>query len=161
METQQDTNEETYYENESEENLQSAQQTVEEHPSTIQVYYDKEDENQKMRQPTPQQITTEESKTTLQEQQQQKSTEKTTQVKVQEDKSSFTHGLAVGLGIGCIGTFITLWISIFFIPILPSTITYEALLSIFIYPLIYLFAVGLIALTAAIVREYYSRKANI
>lgn len=161
METQQDTNEETYYENESEENLQSAQQSIEEQPQAIQVYYDKEEESQKMPQPTPQQITTEESKTALQERQQQKVAEETTQVEVQEDKSSFTHGLAVGLGIGCIGTFITLWISIFFIPMLPSTITYEALLSIFIYPLIYLFAVGLIALTAGVVREYYSRKANI
>ena len=47
---------------------------------------------------------------------------------------------------------------VFFSPQLPSTVTYEAMLSVFIYPLIYLLAVGLIALTAGIVREYYVRK---
>jgi len=53
-----------------------------------------------------------------------------------------------------------MWIAVFFTPQLPSAITYENLLVIFIYPLIYLLAVGLIALTAGIVREYYSRKSN-
>jgi len=71
-------------------------------------------------------------------------------------KSSFIHGIAVGLGLGCIGTFIIVWISLFFAPQLPPEATYEALLAIFIYPLIYLLAVGLIALTAGVVREYYS-----
>jgi len=74
------------------------------------------------------------------------------------DRSSFVHGLSVGLGIGCIATFIIMWITVFFSPILPSTITYESMLSVFIYPLIYLLAVGLVALTAGIVREYYVRK---
>lgn len=73
-----------------------------------------------------------------------------------EDRGSFVHGLSVGLGIGCIATFVIVWISIFFAPQLPS-VTYENLLAIFIYPLIYLLTVGLIALTAGIVREYYSR----
>jgi hypothetical protein len=77
-----------------------------------------------------------------------------------EDRSSFVHGLAVGLGIGCIATFVIMWIAVFFTPQLPSAITYENLLVIFIYPLIYLLAVGLIALTAGIVREYYSRKSS-
>ena len=75
-----------------------------------------------------------------------------------EDKSSFVHGLSVGLGLGCIATFVIMWIVVFFSPQLPSTVTYEAMLSVFIYPLIYLLAVGLIALTAGIVREYYVRK---
>ena len=75
-----------------------------------------------------------------------------------EDKSSFVHGLSVGLGLGCITTFVIMWIVVFFSPQLPSTVTYEAMLSVFIYPLIYLLAVGLIALTAGIVREYYVRK---
>lgn len=75
-----------------------------------------------------------------------------------EDKSSFVHGLSVGLGLGCITTFIIMWIVVFFSPQLPSTVTYEAMLSVFIYPLVYLLAVGLIALTAGIVREYYMRK---
>jgi len=76
-----------------------------------------------------------------------------------EDRSSFIHGLAVGLGIGCIATFVITWIAIFFTPMLPS-VTYETLLSIFIYPLIYLLAVGLVSLTAGIVREYYAKKSR-
>jgi hypothetical protein len=77
-----------------------------------------------------------------------------------EDRSGFIHGLSVGLGIGCIATFVIIWVSVFFMPQLPSAVTYEGLLSIFIYPLIYLLAVGLIALTAGIVREYYSAKSK-
>jgi hypothetical protein len=72
------------------------------------------------------------------------------------DRPSFVHGLAVGLGIGCISTFVIMWIAVFFSPQLPSTVTYEAMLAVFIYPLIYLLAVGLVALTAGIVREYYT-----
>jgi fructose-specific phosphotransferase system IIC component len=75
-----------------------------------------------------------------------------------EDRSGFIHGLAVGLGIGCITTFVIMWIAVFFTPLLPPAVTYETLLSIFIYPLIYLLAVGLIALTAGVVREYYARR---
>jgi threonine/homoserine/homoserine lactone efflux protein len=74
-----------------------------------------------------------------------------------EDRSSFIHGLAVGLGIGCIATFIIMWIAVFFTPLMP-TVSYESLLAVFIYPLLYLLAVGLVALTAGIVREYYSRR---
>jgi len=77
-----------------------------------------------------------------------------------EDRSNFVHGLAVGLGIGCIATFVIVWISLFFTPKLPNAVTYENLLSIFIYPLIYLLTVGLIALTAGIVREYYGTKSK-
>jgi hypothetical protein len=73
-------------------------------------------------------------------------------------RSGFIDGLSVGLGIGCIGAFVITWISVFFTPKMPSSITYENLLSVFIYPLIYLFAVGLIALTAGIVRQYYSMR---
>ena len=74
-----------------------------------------------------------------------------------EDRSSFIHGLAVGLGIGCIATFIIMWIAVFFTPMMP-TVSYESLLAVFIYPRLYLLAVGLVALTAGIVREYYSRR---
>jgi len=76
----------------------------------------------------------------------------------EEGRSSFIHGLSVGLGIGCITAFVITWITVFFSPMLPSTITYESMLSVFIYPLIYLLAVGLITLTAGVVREYYTRK---
>ncbi len=78
-----------------------------------------------------------------------------------EDRSGFVHGLSTGLGIGCIATFIIMWITVFFSPQLPSTVTYEAMLAIFIYPLVYLLAVGLIALTAGIVREYYLRRSSL
>ena len=77
-----------------------------------------------------------------------------------EDRGNFVHGLAVGLGIGCIATFVIVWISLFFTPKLPNAVTFENLLSIFIYPLIYLLAVGLSALTAGIVREYYGTKSK-
>ncbi len=73
-------------------------------------------------------------------------------------RSGFLHGLSVGLGISCIATFVIIWITLFFTPQMPSTITYETLLSVFIYPLIYLLTVGLIALTAGIVREYFVRQ---
>lgn len=78
----------------------------------------------------------------------------------EEDRSRFINGLSVGLGIGCIATFVIIWISVFFTPQLPSTITYEVMLSVFIYPLIYLLAVGLIALTAGVVKEYYTKRSS-
>ncbi|HVP93305.1 MAG TPA: hypothetical protein VMS94_06170 [Acidobacteriota bacterium] len=73
----------------------------------------------------------------------------------QVDRTKFFHGLAVGLGIGCIATFVIVWITVFFAPRMPSGVTYENLLAIFVYPLIYLLAIGLIALTAGVVKEYY------
>ncbi len=76
----------------------------------------------------------------------------------QGDRSSFIHGLSVGLGLGCISTFIIMWVVVFFTPQISQTLTYESMLSMFIYPMLYLLAVGLIALTAGIVREYYVRK---
>jgi uncharacterized membrane protein YdbT with pleckstrin-like domain len=69
-------------------------------------------------------------------------------------RSSFAHGLSVGLGIGCIATFAMIWVSVFFTPRLPS-ITYVSMLATFIYPLVYLLAVGLITLTAGIVKEFH------
>lgn len=78
--------------------------------------------------------------------------------KEEADRAIFVNGLSVGLGIGCIVTFVIVWIAVFFTPQLPAEATYEDLLSIFIYPLIYLLATGLITLTAGIVREYYTAK---
>jgi hypothetical protein len=75
-----------------------------------------------------------------------------------EDRSGFLHGMAVGLGFGCVATFVVVWLTVFFTPLVPSEATYENLLSIFIYPMIYLLAVGLVALTAGIVREYFTRR---
>ncbi|MBS7616521.1 hypothetical protein KEJ45_04920 [Candidatus Bathyarchaeota archaeon] len=85
-------------------------------------------------------------------------TEKKQKIENQENSSSFIHGLSVGLGMGCITAFIITWIAVFFSPMLPSAITYESMLSIFIYPMLYMLALGLVALTAGVVREYYTRK---
>jgi len=71
-------------------------------------------------------------------------------------RKGFFNGLAVGVGIGCIATFIILWTAIYFTPKLPTAITYENLLSIFIYPLLYLLTIGLVFLTAGLVKEKYS-----
>ncbi|MEM3596713.1 MAG: hypothetical protein QXJ53_01065 [Candidatus Bathyarchaeia archaeon] len=97
----------------------------------------------------------------LEEREQEREAQKTKANNQTEDRSSFVHGLSVGLGVGCIATFIIVWVSLFFTPQLPQAITYENLLSVFIYPLIYLLAVGLVALTAGIVREYYSTRGKI
>jgi hypothetical protein len=78
--------------------------------------------------------------------------------KHEADRAIFVNGLSVGLGMGCIATFVVMWIAVFFTPQLPAGATYENLLSIFIFPLIYLLAIGLITLTAGIVREYYAAK---
>ena len=78
--------------------------------------------------------------------------------KHEADRAIFVNGLSVGLGIGCIVTFVVMWIAVFFTPQLPAGATYENLLSMFIYPLIYLLTIGLVTLTAGIVREYYTAK---
>jgi threonine/homoserine/homoserine lactone efflux protein len=75
-----------------------------------------------------------------------------------EKKGGFANGLAVGVGIGFIATFVVMWIAVFFSPQLPAGTTYQTMLSIFIYPLVYLLAVGSITLTAGIVREYYTQR---
>jgi hypothetical protein len=75
--------------------------------------------------------------------------------------NSFVHGLAAGLGIGCIMAFVLMWIAVFFTPRLASGITYETMLATFIYPLIYLFALGLVALTVGIVSEHYTNKSHV
>jgi len=72
-------------------------------------------------------------------------------------RDSFVDGLAVGLGLGSIASFAMVWVSLFFSPLLPQSATYENLLASFIYPLIYLLGIGLVALTAGVVREYYSK----
>jgi hypothetical protein len=78
----------------------------------------------------------------------------------EEEKGVFVNGLAVGVGIGFIATFVVMWIAIFFSPQLPAGTTYQTLLSMFIYPLVYLLAVGSITLTAGIVREYYAHRSG-
>ena len=75
-----------------------------------------------------------------------------------ENKVEFVNGLFVGVGVGCISTFVIIWVSLFFTPQLPQAISYQSMLSVFIYPLFYLLAVGLVALTAGVVREYFSAR---
>jgi hypothetical protein len=72
------------------------------------------------------------------------------------NRKVFINGLSVGLGIGCITTFAVMWIAIFFTPQMPPGATYQDLLSIFIFPMIYLLAIGLVTLTLGIVREFYA-----
>jgi fructose-specific phosphotransferase system IIC component len=136
MESKQETNEEVHYEDEA---TKDAQNEVIEQETEQEGYVASEG---------------------TEEQTEDAAEEKNEKPTVREDRSGFVHGLCVGLGIGCIATFVIMWITVFFTPQLPSLITYEALLAIFIYPLIYLLAIGLIALTAGIVREYYARKSN-
>jgi hypothetical protein len=78
----------------------------------------------------------------------------------EEKKGGFINGLAVGVGIGFIATFVVMWIAVFFSPQLPAGTTYQTMLSIFIYPLVYLLTVGSITLTAGIVREYYTQRSG-
>jgi threonine/homoserine/homoserine lactone efflux protein len=78
----------------------------------------------------------------------------------EEKRGGFANGLAVGVGIGFIATFVVMWIAVFFSPQLPAGTTYQTMLSIFIYPLVYLLAVGSITLTAGIVREYYTQRSG-
>lgn len=70
-----------------------------------------------------------------------------------EFNARFINGLAVGFGIGCIATFVILWAALFFSPQLPEAATYENLLSVFIYPLLYLLTLGLVSITAGLVKE--------
>jgi hypothetical protein len=72
------------------------------------------------------------------------------------NRKVFINGLSVGLGIGCITTFVVMWLAVFFTPQMPAGATYQDLLSIFIFPMIYLLAIGLITLTLGIVREFYA-----
>jgi hypothetical protein len=80
----------------------------------------------------------------------------TSKRKIEGTANPFVNGLSVGVGIGSIATFVIMWVAIFFTPQLPEGATYESMLSIFVYPLIYLLAVGLITLTTGIVRQYFT-----
>jgi len=73
---------------------------------------------------------------------------------------SFVNGLAMGFGIGCVAAFVILWISVYFSPLLPGNVGYSDLLVIFVYPLVYLLALGLVSLTMGFVREYYSKPSD-
>jgi hypothetical protein len=120
------------------------------------------EESIQQEQETGQKTENEESKTTKEiAHQKRKKNERKRGSSITQGKSSFVHGLATGLGIGCITAFVMMWMAVFFTPRLPIGITYEAMLATFIYPLIYIFALGLTALTVGIVAEYYTVKNRI
>ena len=79
-----------------------------------------------------------------------------TEVVVARSRSSFVNGLAIGFGTGFLATFTILWVSIFFSSQLSPGVSYEQMISLFIYPLLFLFGTGIVLLTAGIVREYVS-----
>jgi len=68
--------------------------------------------------------------------------------------SSFVNGLAIGFGLAFLATFVILWISIFYASQLSAGISYEKMISAFIYPMLFILATGTVFLTAGIVREY-------
>ena len=70
-------------------------------------------------------------------------------------RSSFVNGLAIGFGAGFLATFIILWISIFFGSQLSPVLSYAQMISVFVYPLLFLSGTGIVLLTAGVVREYY------
>jgi len=75
-----------------------------------------------------------------------------------QDKGVFANGIAVGLGMAYIAAFAILWMSVYFSPKLPASISYQDLLSLFFGPLIILLAIGIASLTTGIVRQYSGNK---
>jgi hypothetical protein len=79
-----------------------------------------------------------------------------TDVIVARSRGSFVNGCAIGFGSGFLATFVVLWISVFFSSQLSPGVGYEQMISVFIYPLLFLLGTGMVLLTAGIVREYVS-----
>jgi hypothetical protein len=75
--------------------------------------------------------------------------------KIQEH---FTNGFEIGFGVGFIMTFVVLWISLLFGAQLTSGVTYETMIAIFIYPLLFLLTVGTVFLTAGAVKHLHFEK---
>ena len=67
-------------------------------------------------------------------------------------RSSFANGLAVGFGLTFLANFIILWISIFYTSQLSAGISYEKMIVVFIYPMLFILATGMVLLTTGIVR---------
>jgi len=71
-------------------------------------------------------------------------------------RSSFVNGLAIGFGMAFLATFAILWISIFYASQMSIGISYEKMISAFIYPMLFILATGTVLLTTGTVREYLS-----
>ena len=80
----------------------------------------------------------------------------TVEADVVTGRNSFVNGLAIGVGAGFLATFAILWISIFFNSQLSPWVSYAQMISVFIFPLLFLLGTGIVLLTAGIVREYVS-----
>jgi polyferredoxin len=72
-----------------------------------------------------------------------------------EIEREFTNGFIIGLGVGFIALFIVLWVSAFFASII-SGMSYGRLLSVFIYPMVFMLAAGISLVVAGFVRERVS-----
>jgi len=75
--------------------------------------------------------------------------------KIQEH---FTSGFEIGFGVGCLMTFVVLWVSLVFGARLTLGVTYETMIAIFIYPLLFLLTVGTVFLTAGTVKHLHFKK---
>jgi len=79
-----------------------------------------------------------------------------TEIVAARSRSSFVNGLAIGFGVALLATFAILWISVYFGAQISSGISYEKMISLFIYPLLFLLVTGTAFLTAGVIREYVS-----
>ncbi|HDI12038.1 MAG TPA: hypothetical protein ENF63_00415 [Candidatus Bathyarchaeota archaeon] len=69
-----------------------------------------------------------------------------------EIEKEFVNGFLIGLGVGFLALFTILWTSIFFASLLAG-ISYGRLLSVFIYPLIFILGSGITLVVAGLVRQ--------
>lgn len=69
-----------------------------------------------------------------------------------EIEREFVNGFSVGLGIGCLSTLVVLWVSLLFTSRLTS-ISYASLISVFVYPMLLLSAIGVFLLVKGMVGE--------
>ena len=79
-----------------------------------------------------------------------------TDVVTARSRSSFVNGLSIGFGLAFLATFVILWISIFYASQMSAGISYEKMISVFIYPMLFILGTGTVLLTTGIVREYVS-----
>jgi len=69
-----------------------------------------------------------------------------------EVEREFVNGFSVGLGIGCLSILVVLWFSLLFTSWLTG-LSYERLLSVFVYPILLLSTVGVLLLVRGLVGE--------
>ena len=69
-----------------------------------------------------------------------------------EIEKEFVNGFLIGLGVGFLALFAILWTSVFFASLLAN-ISYGKLLSVFIYPLIFILGSGTTLVVAGFVRR--------